>query len=113
MAYDPGLAQILRDALTGETVTEQKMMGGLSFMWHGHMLCGVHKNGAMFRVGAPNHAAALALKGVQPMTFTGKSMAGFVDCSDEACADDPTRSQLLTMAKTFVSTLPPKGGHHD
>ena len=48
MAYDLGLAQILRDALDGQRIVEKKMMGGLSFMWQGHMLCGVHKGGAVF-----------------------------------------------------------------
>ena len=108
MAYDPGLADILRDALAGDTIVEKKMMGGLSFLWRGHMLCGVHKGGAMVRVGAPNQAAALSLPGVTPMAFTGRPMTGFVDCTDDACADDTIRSQLLTMAKTFVLTLPPK-----
>ena len=108
MAYDPGLAQILRDALTGMDIVEKKMMGGLCFMWQGHMLCGVHKGGAMFRVGAPNHGAALAIPGVSLMAFTGRPMAGFVDCTDTACADDSRRGQLLDMARRFVETLPPK-----
>ena len=108
MAYDTGLAQILRDALHGQPVTEKKMMGGLSFMVQGYMLCGVHKNGAMFRVGKPNYAAALAIPGVQPMTFTGRPMSGFVDASDEACADDHRRGTLLAMAQDFIRTLPPK-----
>ena len=108
MAYDSGLAQTLRDALQDHPVTEKKMMGGLSFLLHGHMLCGVHKNGAMFRVGKPNYAAALAIPGVRPMTFTGKPMSGFVDVSDEACADDSRRDRLLALALGFVATLPPK-----
>ncbi|MEO8244697.1 MAG: TfoX/Sxy family protein [bacterium] len=108
MAYDEGLAQILRDALDGEPIQEKRMMGGLCFMWHGHMLCGVHKGGAMFRVGKPNYAAALGIDGVQPMAFTGRPMSGFVDCADEAVADDTRRIQLLTLARSFVSSLPPK-----
>jgi hypothetical protein len=108
MAYDHGLAQILRDALAGEAVLEKKMMGGLCFMWRGHMLCGVHKGGAMFRVGAPNQTAALTIPGVQPITFTGKPMSGFVDCTDDACADDQRRGQLMTMAQNFILSLPPK-----
>ena len=108
MAYDTGLARILRDALHGQPVIETRMMGGLSFMAHGHMLCGVHKNGAMFRVGKPNYTAALAIPGVQPMTFTGRPMSGFVDVSDEACADDARRTPLLAMALDFIATLPPK-----
>jgi hypothetical protein len=43
MAYDPGLAQTLRDALADLPITEKKMFGGLAFLLHGHMVCGVHK----------------------------------------------------------------------
>jgi hypothetical protein len=56
MAYDPGLAQILRDALGGWPVTEKKMFGGLAFLLNGHMVCGVHSGGAMVRVGKAGHA---------------------------------------------------------
>jgi hypothetical protein len=108
MAYDTGLAQILREALTGLPVTEKKMMGGLSFLLNGHMLCGVHKNGALFRVGKPNYQTALTIPGAGPMTFTGRPMSGFVDVTDETCADDTRRGQLLALALGFVQTLPAK-----
>lgn len=108
MAYDEGLAELLRNALADQPVTEKKMFGGLCFLLHGNMICGVHKGGAMFRVGKPNDAAALALPGVQPMSFTGKPMAGFVDATDEATVDDTLRSQLIAMSVSFVKTLPAK-----
>ena len=108
MAYDEGLAQLLRDDLDDARVVEKPMMGGVCFMWRGHMLCGVHKGGAMFRVGAVAQAEALAIPGVQPMAFTGRVMTGFVDCSDEACVDDARRGQLIGLARGFVSGLEPK-----
>lgn len=112
MAWDEGLAQLLRDDLaadtSGGTVTEKKMFGGLAFLLHGHMVCGIHKGGAMFRVGKPNEAAALAVPGAAPMLFTGKPMSGMVGCSDEACADDARRGTLMALALGFVKTLPPK-----
>lgn len=110
MAYDEGLAQILRDELAGESLVEKKMMGGLCFMWRGHMLCGVHKGGAMFRVGAGAQAEALAIPGVVPMGFTGRMMTGFVDCSDAVCVDDLRRGRLMALARRFVQGLPPKNG---
>lgn len=108
MACDKGLAQILRDDLVGESISEKRMFGGLAFLLAGHMVCGVHKGGAMFRVGLPNDTDARSIAGVSPMAFTGKTMAGFVDCDDDCTADDARRGALMTMALAFVRTLPPK-----
>jgi TfoX/Sxy family transcriptional regulator of competence genes len=108
MAYDPGLAESLRDALAELPITEKKMFGGLAFLLHGHMVCGVHRGGAMVRVGKDGYAEALALQGVTPMMFTGKPMVAMVDVSDEAVADDAVRGRLLDMALATVRALPPK-----
>lgn len=109
MAYDEGLADILRDALVDVPgVSEKRMFGGLCFMLHGNMLCGVHKGGGMFRVGKTRYDDALGLDGVSPMAFTSKTMAGFVDVSDETLADDERRGALMRMAMQFVGALPPK-----
>jgi hypothetical protein len=108
MAWDTGLAQLMREDLAGHPVAERKMFGGLAFLLNGHMVCGIHKGGAMFRVGKPNEAAALAVPGVTPMLFSGRPMSGMVGCSDEACADDARRGALMALALGFVRGLPPK-----
>lgn len=108
MPWDEGLAQLMRDDLAPHPVTEKKMFGGLAFLLNGHMVCGIHKGGAMFRVGKPNEAAALAVPGASPMMFTGRPMSGMVDCSDEACADDARRGRLMALSLSFVQALPPK-----
>lgn len=108
MAYDEGLAHLLRDALAGAPISEKKMFGGLCFLHRGNMICGVHKGGAMFRVGKPNDAEARAIEGVGPMIFTGKPMQGFVECDDEVVVDDARRTALLSLSLGFVKTLPPK-----
>ncbi|MCU9848667.1 TfoX/Sxy family protein [Defluviimonas sp. WL0024] len=108
MAFDEGLAQLMRDDLAGERVTERKMFGGLAFLLDGHMVCGVHGGGAMFRVGKANEAAALAVPGAAPMAFTGRKMGGMIDLSDEAAADDARRGRLMTLALAFAKSLPPK-----
>ena len=109
MAYDSGLYEILKDDL-GERVdlVEKNMFGGIAFMLNGNMLCGVHKNGAMYRVGKEHEAEALALPGVRKMDFTGRPMGGFIDAGEEAMADDDTRAELLRLAVDFVSCLPAK-----
>jgi TfoX/Sxy family transcriptional regulator of competence genes len=108
MAYDPGLAQTLRDALADHPITEKKMFGGLAFLLHGHMVCGVHKGGAMVRVGKDRYDSALALTGVTPMMFTGKPMVAMVDVADASVEDDAIRGTLLDMALATVRALPPK-----
>lgn len=109
MAYDEGIYELLKDDI-GERpdISEKKMFGGLCFMLSGNMLCGVHKNGAMYRVGKDNEAAALALPGAGKMDFTGRPMGGFIDSGDVAIADDATRAELLRLALDFVGSLPAK-----
>lgn len=109
MAYDEGLAELLRDELgEREGLAERKMFGGLAFLLHGNMVCGVHRGGGMFRVGKVSEAAALMLEGVGPMQFTGRKMGGMVEVTDEALADDVTRGELMRMALAHVAGLPPK-----
>ncbi len=108
MAYDPGLAQTLRDAMTDLPIAEKKMFGGLAFLLHGHMVCGVHKGGVMVRVGKAGYETALALPGVSPMMFTGRPMAAMVDVADASVEDDVVRGKLLALALATVQALPPK-----
>ena len=109
MAYDEGLATLMRDDFADlHGIEEKKMFGGLCFMWNGNMLCGVHKGGGMFRVGKANEAAALAVEGVSPLAFTGKKMGGMLDVNDDLMADDTRRAQILALAMDFVGALPAK-----
>ncbi len=109
MAYDEGLAEILRGDLAElEGIEERRMFGGLAFMWRGNMLCGVHSGGGMFRVGKDNEAAALQVEGAMPMAFTGRPMGGMIDMSDAAMADDTARGAVLALAMQFVGGLPAK-----
>lgn len=109
MAYDEGIAEILRGDLADTSgVSEKRMFGGICFMWNGNMLCGAHAEGGMFRVGKDNEAAALEIEGVAPLVFTGRRMGGMVDVADETLADDGRRGALMRLARDFVGGLPPK-----
>ena len=109
MALDDGLVEILREDLAHVTnVTEKRMFGGLCFMLNGNMLCGVHKNGGMFRVGKEHEATALAISGARPMDFTGRPMAGFIDVDDALMGDDDRRQQILALAQAYVGAMPAK-----
>ena len=106
MAYDEGLAEIMRSDLADEPgVEEKRMFGGLVFMLDGHMLCGVHKDGGMFRVGKDRQATALAIDGVSEMAFTGRKMGGLVDVTEDLLSDDDRREILMDLAKQNVAAL--------
>ena len=109
MAYDKGLAELLRGDLADlPGVAEKKMFGGMAFMLNGNMLCGVRQGGGMFRVGKQNESAALKINGAGPMQFTGRKMGGMIDISDDAMADDKARAECLRLALKFVTALPAK-----
>ena len=109
MAYDEGHAALLRDDLAGiENITERNMFGGIAFMLSGNMVCGVHKDAAMFRVGKDRMDDAMSIEGAGHMMFTGRPMSGMIDVTDDALADDDRRTQWLEMALENARSLPPK-----
>lgn len=109
MAYDEGLASLIRDDLVDRIgISEKRMFGGLCFLMNGNMLCGVHKGGGMYRVGKDNEAAALGIEGARSMDFTGRRMGGMIDVDDDLMADDDRRAQLLALALDFVAPMPAK-----
>ena len=111
MAYDKGLAQIMRDDPCDVIgISEKKMFGGIAFTYAGHMVCGIHKDGAMFRVGKDQEAKAKAkaIEGAGDMMFTGRKMGGLIDVTGEAFVDDERRALWIGMALRHAQSLPPK-----
>lgn len=107
MAYDEQHAQIFREALRKlDGITEKKMFGGLCFLLNGNMLCGVHRDGGMARVGKEFEATALELDGVDPLSFTGRRMGGLVELTEAALKNRKTRDIVLSLAEEFVGALP-------
>ena len=109
MAYNEGLAELIRsDLFELSGLEEKKMFGGIAFMLNGNMVCGVHSGGGMFRVGKEREAEAPSIDGAEPMTFTGRKMGGMVDANDEAVGDDNRRRQLIALSLQNAKSLPPK-----
>lgn len=108
MPYDEKLADRLRHVLGGRVgITEQRMFGGLCFLLKGNMLCGVHRERLMFRIGKAQDAEALARPGARPMDITGKPMAGFVFVDPVAC-DKQALVRWVELSERFVGPLPAK-----
>ena len=51
MAYDTNLAERIRWVLVDDGVTEREMFGGIAFMLHGNMVCGVIRDALLLRLG--------------------------------------------------------------
>ncbi len=109
MAYDEGIAAMMRDDLDGIAgITERKMFGGLAFMLDGNMVCGTYRDRGMFRVGKEREADARALPGTREMDFNGRPMGGMVEALPEVLADDAARKALMALALDYAQSLPPK-----
>ena len=74
MAYDEMLADRVRSSLSEYGVVEKKMFGGLAFMHHGNMACGVIEQDLVVRLGNEGAAVALSEPHVRDMDFTGRTI---------------------------------------
>jgi TfoX/Sxy family transcriptional regulator of competence genes len=109
MPHDARLAERIRAALRNRAgVTEKKMFGGVAFLLDGHMFAGVAGDALMARIGPANYEAALRMKDVREMDFTGKPMRGYVFVDAPALAAAQDLDDWLQRAAAFVATLPPK-----
>ncbi|HKO14496.1 MAG TPA: TfoX/Sxy family protein [Acidobacteriaceae bacterium] len=109
MPRDPGLEELVRDALAGPAgLTEKPMFGGWAFLLQGNLLCGARSGSLMLRVGRDNEGWALDLPGVAPVVMRGRRMHGYVRAAAEAWGDDAIRQRLLAAAVAFTSSLPRK-----
>ena len=109
MAYDERVAQRVRRALTKQRgVVEKKMFGGLAFLLHGHMCCGVVGEELMVRVGADAYDAALSRPHARQMDFTGKPLRGFVYVAPAGFASAGDLRAWVAKGADFASSLPSK-----
>ncbi len=109
MAHDEGLAQRIRELLVDRpAMSEKKMFGGLSFMLHGNMCCGVAGDDLMARVGPDQYEEALGRPHARPMDFTGKPLKGFVYVNAKGYDADADLQGWIDLAVRFVDTLPAK-----
>ena len=109
MAYDEHLAERVRSSLKRQTgITEKKMFGGIGFMLHGNMACGIVGEKLMLRLGEDGAKRALEEEHVTPMDFTGKPIKTMAFVQPEGIETDAELKRWVIAAVTFAKTLPPK-----
>lgn len=107
MAVDAKLLVRVRGALSRRRgVTEKRMFGGVAFMLHGHMCCGILGSTLMVRLHPDEAQELLALKHVRPMDFTGRPMRGFLYVDGPAIAQPAGLKKWVERAVAHAAGLP-------
>jgi TfoX/Sxy family transcriptional regulator of competence genes len=109
MAYDPHLANRVREQLALEDAcTEQAMFGALAFLLGGNMAAGVSGDELMVRVGKDAADAALDEPHTRPFDMTGRPMKAWVLVSPEGVRSDEQLRAWLARGVAHARSLPPK-----
>ena len=104
MAYDEHLAARIREAIGArEGVTAKEMFGGIAFMLHGNMCCGVVKDDLLLRLGPELGEEALREPHTRPMDFTGRPMRGLVYVDRAGTASAPDLERWVERAVTVAT----------
>ena len=109
MAYSEKLANRVRDTLgMRNDVREQKMFGGIAFMVHGHMACGIVGETLMLRLPVADAQGYLKEPHVRAMDFTGRPMRGFLYVDPPAISSGPGLKKWVSRATAYAESQPPK-----
>ena len=109
MTYDEGLAERVRTLLADDPAArERKMFGGLCFLTHGNMACGIVGSELMVRVGPAMWEDALSRPHAREMEFTGRSMKGMVFVGASGLEDDEDLEDWVARGTAYARSLPPK-----
>lgn len=109
MAYDELLAARVEALLSDQPdLVSKKMFGGVGFLLHGNMACGVHKDSLIVRVGSENYEAALGEPHTRIFDITGRPMSGWVMVSAGGYQSNQELQKWVHRGVSFALSLPPK-----
>jgi len=109
MAYDEGLAARVTEALDGQDgLVEKKMFGGIGYLVHGNMACGVNRDNLIIRVGPAAYEDALAQPHTDIFDMTGRPMKGWIVVRPDGYEDDADLTAWIRKGIDLALTLPRK-----
>jgi len=109
MAYDEGLTQRVCELLSEQLgYVEKKMFGGIGYMLHGNMACGVNGTDLIVRVGPEQYEEALADEHTKPFDMTGRPMKGWVVVVAQGYEADEDLRLWVQRGVTYALSLPAK-----
>jgi TfoX/Sxy family transcriptional regulator of competence genes len=109
MAYNEKLSQRIKRLLQ-ETrgIENKKMFGGIGFLLHGNMACGILNDYLIIRVGPDGYEDALALPHTRKFDITGRAMKGWIMVAKDGCSSDEELSVWVGRGLAFAASLPKK-----
>jgi len=110
MAYDPELADRIRD-LVGATpgIRERKMFGGLVFLVDGNIAASAYKDGGlMIRSSAEDWEAFCSDDGARPMLRKGAPVSGWVLVESQAVQSQSSLAEWVERGLAHAAAQPPK-----
>jgi len=108
MAYDLDLAKRIRTELGGLPFVEKKMFGGVGFLLHGNMACGVNKDNLIVRVDPEKQSELLEKPHAKHFDLTGRPMKGWLMVEPEGYKTPEQLGAWIKEGVEFALTLPPK-----
>ena len=107
MAYNEDLDARVSEAVSAWGTTRKRMFGGTCHLINGNMMCGVHGDSLIVRLGEAQAQESLGRPHVRPFDMTGRPMKGWV-MVDEAGLKGEALKGWLEKARSFAESLPPK-----
>lgn len=109
MPYSQDLADRIESRLgRRKGATKKKMFGGVGFLIHGNMCCGVYQDWLIVRIGLDGYEPALREPHARVFDITGRVMRGWVMVGPDGWSDDEQLEGWLGRAAAFAQSLPPK-----
>jgi TfoX/Sxy family transcriptional regulator of competence genes len=110
MAYDPDLADRIRELIAAERgVDEKRMFGGLAFLLNGNMSVAASRDGGlMVRVPPDETEKLLEREHVEPMVMAGRQTRGWLRVSADGVRTKRQLQSWVSRGVAYAKSLPPK-----
>ena len=109
MAFDEKLAERVRRQVGKRNgLSEKKMFGGLAFLVHGNMSCGIHGNELIVRIDPQTTESALAEPGTRIFDITGRPMNGWLLVGAAGLKDEAALGKWVRRGLDYAASLPKK-----
>lgn len=109
MAYDEDLADRIRELLSGKTVKEQKMFGGLAFLIGGNIaIAASGEGGLLVRVHPEQGDKLVDTTAAEVMVMRGRPMTGWLRVPADAVTTKAELKKWVDRGAAYAGSLPAK-----